>query len=392
VAEDATVAGVSSVERTWVDVDLAAIGHNIEVLRRAVAPAGVVAVVKADGYGHGASPVAAAAVDAGATGLAVAITAEGALLRDDGITARTLVLAEPRPDEMAECVSFGLEPAVYTSGGVVSAAKAAADRGHRLAVHLKVDTGMHRVGASPTDAVALAEAVVREPALELASVWTHCAAADEPGSSYTADQLARFDAVLADLAGRDIRPRSRHAANSAAAVCHPASRYDFVRAGIATYGIPPSPALADQDDVADLRRALTWTASVSFVKTVAAGEGISYGLRHHFDRDTVVATIPVGYADGVPRRLHATGGEILLGGRRRRIVGVVTMDQVMVDCGPPEGRGDADGAVPAAGDEAVLLGRQGGEAITPDEWAARLDTIAYEIVCGIGPRVPRRYP
>jgi alanine racemase len=234
---------------------------------------------------------------------------------------------------------------------------------------------MHRVGATPADTPALAEAIVREPALELASVWTHCAIADEPADPYTGEQIARYDTVLADLAGHGIRPAQRHAANSAAALCHPDSRYDLVRAGIAMYGIPPAPEIADRPGVADLRPALSWTASVSFVKVVTAGERISYGLRHRFDRDTVVATIPVGYADGVARRLADRGGEILVGGRRRRI----------------DGRADGDGAMPVPGDPAVLIGTQDGTSISADDWAVRLGTIAYEIVCGIGARVPRRY-
>jgi alanine racemase len=380
-----------SAERTWVDVDLGAVAHNVGVLRKVAAPADVVAVVKADGYGHGATPVAAAALDAGATALAVAITGEGLALRDDGVTARTLVLAEPRAEEMRECVAFDLEPAVYTTRGVEAAAKAAADRGRRLAVHLKVDTGMHRVGAAPADIPALADAVVREPALRLASVWTHCAIADEPDDPYTAEQLVRYDAVLAELAGRGVTVGDQHAANSAAAFCHPTARRAFVRAGIAVYGIAPGAGIAEDPGVVQLRPALAWTASVSFVKTVAAGERISYGLRHRFERDAVVATVPVGYADGVPRRLSATGGEVLVGGRRRPIVGVVTMDQFMVDCGPAVGRTAADGPVPGPGDPAVLIGEQSGEAIRAEDWADRLDTIGYEIVCGIGPRVPRRY-
>jgi alanine racemase len=173
----------------------------------------------------------------------------------------------------------------------------------------------------------------------------------------------------------------RHAANSAAAIAHPASRYDLVRCGIAVYGIPPAPDLAT---MADLRPALTLHSEVSFVKEVAAGERISYGLRHRFDRDTVVATVPVGYADGVWRSLPAAGQEVLIGGRRCAMVGVVTMDQVMVDCGP--------GSTVEVGDAVVLLGAQGGERISPDEWAARLGTISYEVVCAIGPRVERQYP
>lgn len=379
--------------RSWVDVDLHAIGHNVGVLREAAAPAAVAAVVKAGGYGHGAVPVAGAALDAGAAALAVAIPDEGAELRDAGIAGRVLVLAEPRPDEFALCAAFDLEPAVYTAAGVASAAKAAADHGRRLRVHLKVDTGMHRVGAKPDVAVELAELVAGEPSLALASVWTHCAVADEPDDPYTGEQLDRYDAAVAAVEGRGIAVPVRHAANSAAALCHPRARYDVVRSGIAVYGISPSPALlgAGFDAIDRLRPALRWRAVVSYVKDVPAGDRISYGLRHRFERDTVVATVPVGYADGVPRRWHEVGGEVLLGGRRRPVVGAVTMDQLMVDCGPVHDRTDADGPVPVTGDEVVLIGEQGSSSLTADDWAERLGTIAYEIVCGIGPRVARRY-
>jgi alanine racemase len=243
------------------------------------------------------------------------------------------------------------------------------------------------VGADPADAVAISDAIAGEPSLELASVFTHCAVADEPDDPFTGEQLARFHDALRALADHGHRPPLRHAANSAGALLHPTARFDLVRCGISVYGIAPAPGLAGRSEaIAALRPAMAVKASVSFVKQVAAGERISYGLRHRFDRDSVVATLPVGYADGVPRRLHEVGGEVLLGGRRCPIVGVITMDQLTIDCGPV-------GAVPVplAGDEAVLIGQQGSERITADDWAAKLGTIAYEIVCGIGPRVPRTY-
>lgn len=375
--------------RAWAEVDLAAVAHNIGLVRAAVAPAGVLAVVKADGYGHGAIPVAAAALDAGAAGLGVAITDEGVALRDAGITAPILVLSEPRPPEMGECVAFDLEPTVYSRGGVRAAAAAARVHGsqRRLRVHLKVDTGMHRVGAAPGDAVELADAVAGEDALELASVFTHCAVADEPDDPYTGGQLSRFHEVLRALADHGHRPPVRHAANSAGALLHPTARLDLVRIGIATYGIAPAPGLATRSAVVgELRPAMTLKAAVSFVKVVAAGDRLSYGLRHRFAADTVVATVPIGYADGVPRRLGELGAEVLVGGRRCPIVGTVTMDQLMVDCGPA-----GDGPPVAVGDEVVLIGEQGGARIAAEDWARPLGTIAYEIVCGIGPRIPRRY-
>jgi alanine racemase len=363
----------------WAEVDLGAIAHNVRQLLAVAAPAAVCAVVKADGYGHGVVPVATATLQAGAQWLAVALPEEGAALRDAGIDAPVLVLSEPPPSEMELVARTGLRPTLYTRAGIHAAAVAAKTTAHGLPVHLKVDTGMHRVGADPGEAVELAELIGSHPELELEAVWTHCAVADEPDNPFTAEQLRRFDGVVDALGRAGLRPPLLHAANSAAAIAHPAARYDFVRAGIALYGIAPSPALAG---VADLRPAMSLKARVAMVKDVAAGEGISYGHQHVFDRPAVVATVPIGYADGVRRRLSAAGGQVLIRGRRHPIVGVVTMDQLMVDCGdePVE-----------VGDEVVLIGEQGGETVTAEEWAARLDTVGYEIVCGIGPRVPRRY-
>ena len=367
----------------WAAVDLGAIRRNAATLAGIAAPAALCAVVKADGYGHGGIPVARAALEAGATWLAVAMAAEGAELRDAGIEAPVLVLSEPSPDEMDEVVAARLRTAVYTQAGIEELAKAVARAGAEpVPVHLKVDTGMHRVGAAPGDALALAAAVGERPELVLEGVWTHCAVADEPGNGFTATQLARFDAVLDDLRAGGIRPHVVHAANSAGVIHHPGARRDLVRVGIALYGLDPSPALAG---AAPLEPALSLRARVSLVKRVGAGEGISYGLRHTFAADSIVATVPLGYADGVPRRLSTVGGEVLVAGRRRPIGGTITMDPLMVDCGPP-----GESTV-APGDEVVLIGAQGDERVTADEWAERLDTINYEIVCGISLRVPRIY-
>jgi alanine racemase len=367
--------------RAWAEVSLDAIRANVIELRRLAAPADVCAVVKADGYGHGAVPVAQAALAAGATWLAVAQVPEAAALRQFGIDQPILLLSEPRPDQIEDALDAGVAVTAYTEQLVVALARAVTARGGRAwPVHLKVDTGMHRVGATAADAVHLARLIDRDPALSLAAVWTHCAVADDPDDPFTAVQLERYETVLADLERAGIDVPMRHAANSAAAILHPASRYDMVRCGISVYGIPPAAHLAG---VADLEPAVHLATEVSLVKPVAAGEGVSYGLRHRFDRDTRVATLPIGYADGVFRRLGLEHQDVLIRGRRHPMVGVVTMDQVMVDVGS-----DTDVQL---GDEAVLLGAQGEERITPDEWAGRLDTIAYEVVCAIGPRVERRY-
>jgi alanine racemase len=362
----------------WAEIDLSAIRHNATVLARQVAPAGLCAVVKAGGYGHGAPQVARAALDGGATWLAVALVEEGVELRDAGVDAPILLLSEPAASAMPEVVECDLTPTLYTFEGLDALTSVRGDR-QSLAVHVKVDTGMHRVGAAPVDAVRLAVAVASTPGLVLEGFWTHLAVSDEVDNAYTADQIARYEAALAALAGAGIQPRLRHAANSGGALWHPDSRFDLVRCGIALYGHSPAP---DQP-TPFLRPAMSLKARVSYVKTVGAGERLSYGLRYQMPADGVVATVPLGYADGVTRGLAAAGGSVLIGGSRRPIAGTVTMDQILVDCGP---------SVPVApGDEVVLLGSQGDAAISAWEWAQRTGTIAYEVVCGISGRVPRTY-
>jgi alanine racemase len=354
------------------------VATNVVTLVELVAPAKVCAVVKADGYGHGSIAVAETALAAGAEWLGVALVEEGSVLRKAGIDAPVLLLTQPRPQDMKAALGWGLHVSTYTPEGIEAMA-AAAGRDRPARAHLKIDTGMNRVGCRPADALRLAKEISRLDHVELEGVFTHCAVADEPGNPFTDWQLDQFDEVVAELETAGLRPPMVHAANSAAAIDHPRARYDMVRVGISVYGIPPASALAGR---IPLQPALSLSADVSMVKRVHAGEAISYGHRHRFARDTTVATVPIGYADGVPRGLPLRGGEVLVAGRRRPITGIVTMDQLMVDCG------DLDVTV---GDEVVLLGRQGGEQITADEWAVRMDTIAYEIVCGIGPRVPRHF-
>ena len=239
---------------------------------------------------------------------------------------------------------------------------------------------MHRVGADPADAAELAGRIASQPGLRFEGLWTHLAVADEPDDPFTGEQLARFDKVRAELAARGLVPEIVHAANSAGAILHPPARLDLVRCGISLYGYPPAPGLAGE---ADLTPVLTLKAEVTMVRRLAQGERPSYGRRRPLPADAVVATVPLGYADGVVRALSHAGGEVLVGGRRRPLAGTVTMDQLMVDCG-------SDAAV-KVGDEVVLLGRQGADCITAEEWAGRLGTISYEVLCGVGPRVDRRY-
>jgi alanine racemase len=365
----------------WAEVDLDAVRANTRTLVELAHPAVLLAVVKADGYGHGAVPVARAVLDAGATWLGVALVEEGIELRAADIDAPVLLLSEPPPDAAPAVVAEMLTPTVYTTPGVEALAKAVADAGRdtALPVHLKVDTGMHRVGCSVEDALGLVETIGGRPELELEAVCTHLAVADELDNTYTAEQVAQFDELLDTLASSGHRPRLVHTANSAGMLAHPAARYDLVRVGIALYGVAPAPTLADR---VDLRPVLSLRARVSHVKRLPRGSRVSYGLRYELTRESTVATVPIGYADGVPRNLGIAGGEVLVQGRRAPIAGAVTMDQLMIDAGdtPVE-----------VGDEVVLLGTQGHDEITAAEWAEHLGTIAYEIVTGIGTRVPRRY-
>ncbi len=375
-------------------VDLAALQANAAELARRAAPAGLCAVVKADGYGHGAVATARAALAGGATWLAVALVEEGIELRQAGVTAPILLLSEPRPTEMVEVVAYDLRPSVYSATGLAAAAAAATTGDCRLRVHLKVDTGMNRVGAHPDDVALLASAIEARAQLHLEGVWTHCAVADELGNPHTDVQLERYEQVLkaleADLGAPEPGSFRRHAANSAlllaagrpdASPIRRRGRYDMVRAGIALYGLPPSAEL--RNEVQGLRPVMQLQTQVSFVKSVAAGEGVSYGLAYRLDSDSDVATLPIGYADGVRRDYGLRGGAVLIRGRRRPVVGVVTMDQLMVDCGQ-----ESDVSV---GDEAVLIGTQGDQSISAADVADSLGTIPYEVVCDVGRRVRRHY-
>lgn len=387
-----------------VAVDLDAVSHNVGELMACAPGSDLCAVVKADGYGHGAAPVARAALHAGAEWLAVALVEEGAALRDSGIDAPILLLSEPPLEDFADAFDLHLTPTVYHRDALETAARAAQARGGsstRWAVHLKLDTGMHRVGTTFDELRDLAAVVYGSETLLLGGVFTHLATADDPARPETAEQLECFDAALKVLRDAGIDPGIVHAANSAATIAHPAARRSMVRCGISIYGIAPSERL---EPVLDLRPAMSVTAEVTHILEVPAGEGLSYGLTHRFDRDTTVAVLPVGYADGVPRNFGALGGEVLIAGERRAVRGVVTMDQMMVELGPVEGAredsapGRSGDTAVSRGDEAVLIGvseEPGGarrDEITAWDWARLSATIPYEVVCGFSSRLRREYP
>jgi alanine racemase len=372
----------------WAEIDLDAITHNARVLSALARPAQLCAVVKANGYGHGAPAVARAALAGGAIGLAVALVEEGAELRRHKLHGPVLLLSECGADAVDDAIADKLTPTLYTREGIEQFAQAARRIGQRTAVHVKVDTGMHRVGADPSDVPALVRLIEEDPLLHLEGLWTHFPVADGEQAedrAFTLGQLEAFERLVGELKQSGIQAEVHHAANTAGAIAFPGARYDMVRCGIGLYGCLPgravSGAFTSAGNGASLRPAMSLKARVVAVRTLTAGERPSYGRLRPLPQRSLVATVPIGYADGVPRALFTNGGSVLIGGRRRPLAGMVTMDQIVVDCG------DDPSVVP--GDEVVLLGRQGDEEVTADEWATVLGTISYEVLCGIGPRVPR---
>jgi len=367
------------VRPSWVEVDLSAIRSNVAAIRAYVAPAQVCAVVKADAYGHGDVPCAEAALAGGAESLAVALVEEGVRLREAGITAPILLLSESELGDAERIVEWDLVPTGYRAEFCEEVAAAAARRGAvPYPIHLKVDTGMHRVGADPAEAERLARDVADDSRLRLAGLWTHFPVS-ESDPDYTRRQVADLMRLRDTLAAEGIDVEVLHAANTAGALDLAESRLDMVRVGLGIYGLRPA---SDTGPGLRLRPAMRVVSEVTFVRRLPAGERPSYGQCHPLPAESTVATVPIGYADGVCRRLSDVGGEVLIGGRRYPFAGTVTMDQIVVDVGddPIE-----------IGDEVVVLGAQGDAAITADEWAERLGTINYEIVCQFGPRLPRRY-
>jgi alanine racemase len=315
------------------------------------------AVVKANGYGHGAQLTAKAVLAGGADSLAVAIVDEGIELRGSGVSAPILLLAEIPPDTILDALTHSLTLTVGSLEGATAAVSAAEKLGGIHRVHLKIDTGMHRMGVDPSSVDEVVDVLVASNTIDLEGVYTHFSVAD--GSS-----------------GED------RAFNSAGALAYPDARRTMARVGLALYGYLPEGWLSGELEARGLtlEPALSLHAQVVAVRRLAAGERPSYGRRRALERSATVVTVPFGYADGYPRRLFDAGAEVLINEKRYPLAGTVTMDQLVIDCG------DDDVAL---GDDVVLLGRQGGEGITGEEWARRGETITWEILCGIGARVPR---
>ncbi len=369
-------------QRAWVEVNTAAIAHNARALLRHIGPeAELMAVVKADGYGHGAVPVARAALAGGAGSFGVATLAEGVELRRAGITAPVLVLGNlTQPDELASCLRWRLMPTISSMREALLCQHLASASGRTMDLQIKLDTGMARLGADWTEGPRLVAALQELDSIHMVGIYSHLASADaDPAADdgLTQQQQQRFDQVLGSLRQMGLAAGCSHLANSAGTLRHRALHFDLVRVGLALYGHAPAPHL---EDVLPLRPAMRVHARITLIRDVPAGVGVSYGHRFHTSHPSRLAVLSIGYADGVPRAL-SNRMEVVFGRKRLPQVGAITMDQMVIDAT----------AAPdlEVGDAVMVLGSGDGASITPWDWSARCDTIPWEILCGFKHRLPR---
>ncbi|MBE0429384.1 MAG: alanine racemase [Thermoleophilia bacterium] len=364
--------------RALATVDLGAVRHNVAALTgRLTQDTSLMAVVKAEGYGHGAVQVARAAIGAGARSLGVATVAEAAALREADIDSRLLIMGPLTGTELDRAFDLDVEIIVWSLPFLKSLVRKGHARDRQIRVHVKVDTGMRRLGLYLRQLADYLDSIESEPEAELAGVMTHFATADDD-EDFFRYQLRAFEDAVQVVLRTGVRPEF-HCANSAAAIRFPETHFDMVRCGIAVYGLSPF----QKDPLADgLRPALSLASFIADIKVLAAGDAVGYGRTWTAARDTHVGVVPIGYGDGVSRRL-SNRGQVLAGGRPRDIVGLVSMDQLTIDLGPQPDVGP--------GEEVVLIGSQGGKFIRAEEMAAMLDTINYEVVCNLSQRVERKY-
>ena len=361
---------------TWVEVDLGAVRQNISLLKQ-ITGVTVMAVVKANAYGHGLVETARAALLGGAGWCGVARTEEALALRQAGIRAPILVTGYTAEERLAEAIDSGISLTVYAPEQAEIFSDAARNSPARLKVHAKIDTSMGRLGVFPEQGLPLIRRLNQLPGLEVEGVFTHLASADEPQNPSTGIAIDRFQQLLGELDAAKLRPPLVHAANSATALYLPRGRFDMVRCGISIYGLHPS---AEAPLPPGFRAALAWKARLTSIKTLPPGHGIGYNARYVTTRHESIGTVSAGYADGFRRRL---GNFVLVNGQRVPVVGGVCMDQFMVQLDQvPEAR---------MGDEVVLIGQQGDALITAEEVAAAWGTVNYEVVCGLAARVNRFY-
>ncbi len=368
---------------TWLEIDLAALADNVRSLRRLVGETcQLTAVVKANAYGHGATIIAPAALAAGADRLAVATLGEGAALRQAGVTAPVLLLGYAPPWQAADLVRQELTATVYSLEVADALAQAAGEQGVQARVHVKVDTGMHRLGLPPEEVSAFLAALAQRRHLVVEGIYTHFSTADEADKRFTRRQFERFTQLLARLEEQGLRPPLAHAANSAATLSLPETRLEMVRCGIALYGLHPSP---ETPLPPGFRPVLSWKAQLAQVKPLEAGEPVSYGNTYVAPSRRTIGVIPVGYADGFPRAPRHWQS-VLVHGQAAPILGRVCMDQTVIDVTEVRGPG---GRPAQAGDEVVLIGAQGGARLSAETVAQRTGTINYEVTSRLLARLPR---
>ncbi|MBI1350555.1 MAG: alanine racemase [Actinomycetales bacterium] len=366
-------------------VDLGAIRANLDRVRALAGNATVMAVVKADAYGHGMAAVARTLRQADVAWLGVALPSEALALRAQGDEGRVLAwLWAPGDPDIVACVRAGVDLSVSSPWAVLEVAEAARRTGVSASIHIKVDTGLYRNGATEDQLPAVIDAVraaLAEGLVQVEGVWSHLADGDVAGAHSVAQQQAAFEAAIARLDEAGIRPRLRHLGNSGSLWAHPECRYDMVRSGIALYGLTPAAGLGSPRELG-LVPAMTLAARLAHVKGIAVGGRVSYGGTWEADRDTAVGLVPVGYADGIPRAASNVA-EVAIDGVRVPVVGRIAMDQFVVDLGAQD--------LPRVGDDVIVFGPGSRGEWTADEWASAIGTIGYEIVTRIGPRVMREY-
>lgn len=369
--------------RAWAEINLDHIAHNVREIRRLVGKrTEIMAVVKADAYGHGVLETVQTMIENGVTRIAVSMLDEAIQLRKIGIDIPILVLSYTSPLRADEILKYHITQTVYSHELAVALSEEAVRQGTKARIHIKIDTGMSRVGFQPGySAVKDVVEIQKLPGIIVEGIFSHFATADEQDRSYTLRQMELFESILSELHRIGILIPIRHIANSAAILQYPETHMDLVRPGIILYGIYPSHEV--NTGLIDLKPAMTFKAKVTLVKWIDEGTSVSYGRKFAAPRKTKVATIPVGYADGYSRLLTGKG-RVLVNGQYAPVIGTICMDQCMIDIT------DIDGEV-AVGDEVVLLGRQGNAEITADEIADLMGTIPYELVCIIGKRIPRVY-
>jgi len=366
-------------QRAWVEIDLSALTHNVKQLKNLLSPqTELMAVVKADAYGHGAVAVSQTVLQAGASWLGVATIPEGIELREAGIEAPILLLGATHTAAQVRAIAqWHLQPTICTAKQALIFSEVLVSLDRSLPVHAKLDTGMSRLGTPWQEATEFVQLVNGLPNLKLVSIYSHLATADSPDTAVMREQQKRFKWAIAQIQTAGINPPRLHLANSAAALTDPDLHYDLVRIGLATYGIYPAPHL---QSIASLQPAMQVKARITQVKTIAAGTGVSYGYQFIASRQTQIAVVGIGYADGIPRNL-SNKIQVLVRGKFVPQVGAVTMDQLMLDVS----------AIPdlEVGEVVTLLGKDGENQITADDWAETLGTISWEILCGFKHRLPR---